>query len=100
MPEKGAELRGLVNGATTAWRYAGGTDTVEYARTVGRQGKLVTTVRRGGELLGRAETTLDSAGRPLSARLVVPSAPARLDLTFLSTVPADFAPEIWVSRKP
>ena len=57
-------------------------------------------VRRAGELLGRAETTLDSTGAPLTARLTVPSAPARLDLTFLSTAQADFAPEIWVSRKP
>jgi hypothetical protein len=61
---------------------------------------MVTVVRRGGELVGRAETTLDSAGAPLTARLTVPSAPARLDITFLSTSRAEFAPEIWTSRKP
>ena len=53
-----------------------------------------------GEIVGRAETTLDSTGAPLTARLTVPSVPARLDLTFLSTAQADFAPDIWVSRKP
>ena len=100
LPENGDEVRGLVDGPTTAWRYEGPTDTVEYARTAGREGRLVTTVRRAGELLGRAETTLDSAGRPLASRLVVPGVPARLDITFLSTAPADFAPDIWVSRKP
>ena len=100
LPEEGVTLRGLNRGATTAWRYAGATDTIEYVRTAGRPARLVTTVRRKGELLGRAETTLDTAGAPLTARLVVPGVPARLDLTFLSTATADFAPDIWVSRKP
>lgn len=100
LPEEGATLRGVSRDGTTAWRYAGPTDTVEYVRTHGSRGRLVATVRRGGELLGRAETILDTAGVPLSARLVVPGAPARLDLTFLSTAAADFAPDIWLSRKP
>jgi hypothetical protein len=51
-------------------------------------------------MVGRAETTLDSTGAPLTARLVVPSVPAKLKLTFLSTARADFAPEIWTDRKP
>ena len=100
LPEEGAALRGVAAGATTSWQSVAGTDTVEYVRTSGRPGRLVTTVRRAGKVLGRAETTFDTAGAPLTARLVVPSVPARLDLTFLSTAPADFAPEIWVSRKP
>ena len=77
-----------------------GADTVEYARTEGPPVRMVTQVRRGGEIVGRAETTLDSTGAPLTARLTVPSVPARLDLTFLSTAQATFAPDIWVSRKP
>lgn len=100
LPEDGATLRGLAQGATTAWQYAGPTDTVEYVRTAGTPARLVATVRRGGEMVGRAEATLDDAGAPVEARLVVPSVPARLDLTFLSTASADFAPDIWVSRKP
>ena len=73
---------------------------MEYVRTAGKSVRLVTTVRRAGEIIGRAEAMLDSTGAPLTARLLVPSVPARLDLTFLSTKPAQFAPEIWVSRKP
>jgi hypothetical protein len=99
-PDAGAELRGLSDGATTAWRYAEADDTVEYLRTEGRPVRMLTVVRHGGELVGKAETTLDSAGAPLTARLTVPSVPARLDLTFLSTSRADFAPDVWVSRKP
>lgn len=99
-PSPGAELRGLADGETLAWQYAEGADTIEYARTAGSTTRLVTLVRRAGELVGRAETTLDSTGAPLTAKLTVPSVPARLDLTFLSTSQADLAPEIWVSRKP
>jgi hypothetical protein len=43
---------------------------------------------------------LDSSGAPLTARLVVPGAPAKLNLTFLSTARADFAPETWTAPKP
>ena len=99
-PADGADLRGLTEGDVTAWRYVEASDTVDYVRTTGRPTKMVTVVRRAGELVGRAEATLDSLGMPLTARLTVPSVPARLDITFLSTTQADFAPEIWVSRKP
>ena len=99
-PDLGADLQGLSDGDLTAWRYVEAGDTVEYVRTVGRPTRMVTQVRRAGELVGRAATPLPSPGPPLTARLMVPSVPARLDLTFLSTSQADFAPDIWVSRKP
>ena len=99
-PSAGAELRGLADGETLAWQYVEGADTIEYARTAGSPAKIVTLVRRAGEIVGRAETTLDSTGAPVTARLTVPSVPARLDLTFLSTARAEFAPDIWISRKP
>lgn len=100
MPAEGMELRGLSEGSVTAWQYAGPSDTIQYARTVGDPVRLVAEVRHAGELIGRAETTLKPDGVPLKARLTVPSAPARLDLTFLSTVRASFAPDIWLPRKP
>ena len=100
LPNHGAALRGLVDGDVTAWQYTTGTDTTEYVRTAGMPTKLVAEVRQAGKVIGRAEATLDSTGAPLTSRLTVPSAPARLDLTFSSTTQADFAPEIWVSRQP
>ena len=100
LPEPGDSLRGLADGETIAWQYASATDTVSYVRTTGKSSRLVAEVHQGGKVVGRAETTLDSAGVPLSARLVVPSVPAKLNLTFLSTKRADFAPEIWTARKP
>jgi hypothetical protein len=100
MPNEGAKLRGLTKGATTAWQYAGSSDTIEYARTVGNPVRLLAVVRQNGELVGRAEAELDPYGTPLKARLTVPSAPAQLDLTFLSTKQDSFAPDIWLPRKP
>jgi hypothetical protein len=100
LPDHGAALRGLVDGDVTAWQYTTGADTTEYVRTAGKPTKLVAEVRQAGKVIGRAEATLDSTGAPLTSRLTVPTAPARLDLTFSSTTQADFAPEIWVSRQP
>jgi hypothetical protein len=100
LPDEGEALRGATEGGVTTWQYAGPTDTVNYARTAGPHGKLVAEVRHAGTVVGRAETMLDSAGTPLRSRLVVPSVPAKLDLTFLSTTQANFAPEIWLDRKP
>ena len=100
LPQNGDSLRGLSEGATTAWQYANATDTVSYVRTAGKTGKLVAEVRHAGKVVGRAETTLDANGTPVAARLVVPSVPAKLKLTFLSTARADFAPDIWTARRP
>jgi hypothetical protein len=100
LPESGDSLRGLSEGVTTAWQYANATDTVDYVRTAGQPGKLVAEVRHAGKVVGRAETTLDANGAPLAARLIVPSVPAKLNLTFLSTARADFAPDIWSPRRP
>ncbi len=99
-PEPGDSLRGVTDGRVVAWQYAGPTDTVSYVRTGGKSGKLTAEVRHAGKVVGRTETTLDADGLPLKARLVVPSVPAKLDLTFLSTARATFAPDIWTARRP
>jgi hypothetical protein len=100
MPAAGVELRGLAKDSLMTWEYAGPTDTIQYARTAGDPVRFYAEVRHAGELIGRAETTLRPDGAPIKSRLTVPSAPARLDLTFLSTTRATFAPEIWLPRSP
>jgi hypothetical protein len=100
LPPEGVDLRGLSQGEVTAWQYVGSSDTVEYVRTGGNPNRFVAQVHQAGKLIGRAETTLAPDGTPLKARLTVPSAPAQLDLTFLSTSRDSFAPDIWLSRKP
>jgi hypothetical protein len=100
LPGDGVVLRGLTQDSVTAWEYAAGGDTIQYARTGGDPIKFSAEVRHAGDLIGRAETTLKSDGSLIKARLTVPSAPARLDLTFLSTARATFAPDIWSHRRP
>ncbi|MEO8090938.1 MAG: hypothetical protein ABI703_11625, partial [Gemmatimonadales bacterium] len=92
MPPEGVELRGLAQDSVIAWQYAGASDTVQYARTAGNPVRFVAEVRQAGKLIGRAEATLQADGTAIKARLTVPSAPAKLDLTFLSTTRATFAP--------
>lgn len=95
-PDSSAVLRGLSEDGTTMWQYAQGSDTVEYVRSSGTPGKLIAEVRQAGKVVGRAETRLAPDGFPASARLTVPSVPARLDLTFLSSArSARFAPDTW-----
>jgi hypothetical protein len=101
MPEAGSALRGLADGTVTAWQYVRAGDTLSYARSSGTSNRLVTEVRQRGQLLGRAETTLSPDGRPLSARLIVPSPPARLDITFASsTDTTGFPPRVWHRPEP
>jgi hypothetical protein len=100
MPAAEASVRALRTDSTRAWQYAGPSDTLAYARTGGNPGRLVAEVRQAGKLLGRAETTLSSDGAPLKSRLTVPSAPAQLDITFLSITRDTFAAAIWNPRKP
>ena len=99
MPGGGASLRGSANGERIAWEYASGADTIAYARTAGAGSRFLAEVREAGKVVGRVETTLDADGAPKTARLTVPSAPARLDITFLSAAPADsFDPDVWRPR--
>jgi hypothetical protein len=100
MPAEGVELRGLSQDSVTIWQYAGPTDTVQYARSAGDPVRFFAEVRHAGKLIGRAETTLKPDGAPIKSRLTVPSAPAKLDLTFLSTTRTTFASEIWLPRNP
>jgi len=100
LPTEGDSIRGLSQDSVTIWQYAGPTDTIRYSRTAGNPVRLFAEVRRSGELIGRAETTLKPDGAPIKARLTVPRPPARLDLTFLSTTRATFAPDIWLPRVP
>jgi hypothetical protein len=100
LPAPGIEIRGISRDSMTAWEYAGSSDTIQYARTGGNPVRFFAEVRHAGELIGRAETTLEPDGALIEARLTVPRPAAKLDLTFLSTSRATFAPDIWLRRIP
>lgn len=100
-PASGTAVRGARDAQRAVWQYANGADTVEYERRFGEKNGLITVVREGGEVVGRAETTLDANGRPIAARLDVPSGPARLNLTFTqSKTPGPFKPDTWSPPEP
>jgi len=94
-PGDSAGLQGLTSPAVTAWSYGWTRDTLVYVLEPGRR-RFTAELRRDGLIVGRTETVLDSLGRPTSARLSVPSGPARLDLTFTaSEASAPFAHDVW-----
>ena len=96
-PAAGATVRRFQDGRILAWQYAAGLDTVEYVRSDAPAGKLIAEVRQGGRRIGRVETLFAPDGTPRSARLVVPSVPARLDLAFTSTTTATtFESDTWI----
>lgn len=100
-PHPGDRLAGLVDGERTAWRYADGADTVEYLRVTGDPVTLSSEVRHGGKVVGRTRFSMRPDGTPVKATLLVPSVPAKLEITYSATVPTPaFPPDIWARPQP
>jgi hypothetical protein len=100
-PPPGAIIRGRRGGAHTALDWMRGADTVRYQRTTGGTGMLRAEWHRAGITMGVVETRLDADGAPVSARLTVPSVPARLDLTIVAdSTPAAFPAGLWAPAAP
>jgi hypothetical protein len=94
MPRGPAEIRGIEDDRSKIWEYALGRDTIVYALRKGSSQRMYAEVRRGGKVFGRVETRFSAEGQPVSARLDIPTVPARLDIEFGATAnePA-FPPE-------
>ena len=100
-PASDATVRRFADPALTAWQYHTGADTVDYVRTTGIAPRLIAEVRQAGKTVGTVETIFGPDGRPQTARLIVPSGPARLDITFSSNQKAlIFAPDTWTPPQP
>lgn len=83
-----------------AWRFQAGADTVDYFRSA-TPNRLVAEVRQAGKRIGLVETIFGPDGLPATARLIVPSVPARLDITFSSNLKAKpFATDTWTPPQP
>lgn len=95
-PDPGAALTGYTDESVTAWRAVLGVDTVDYVVAHRGKDQLVADVRLDGAALGRVVTTFDSEGRLATARLDIPSGPARLELSFYDHRPAGSIPDsLW-----
>jgi hypothetical protein len=100
-PPADARLAALVQEGRTAWQYAMGPDTVSYLRVDGNPAVLHAEVRRAGKVIGRTQTTVRPDGSPVKAQLLVPSAPAKLEITYYANVPTpSFPPDTWVRPEP
>jgi hypothetical protein len=94
----GGRTRGLRGEGRTRLEWVQGADTVRYLL---EPAALRAEWQRAGNTMGVVETRLDADGRPVSARLTVPSAPARLDLTIVAdSLIAAFPPSVWVAPAP
>jgi len=101
MPSAVTEAARYEDAKLTAWRLVSGADTVEFARLAGPPLRLVAEVRQAGERIGRVETVFAEDGTLKSSRLDIPRAPARLDLTYVSSGRTQpFAPDIWLRPEP
>jgi hypothetical protein len=100
-PAAGSTVRTLTDSSVTAWQFVIGRDTVEYVRLGAPAGRLLAEVRQAGRRVGRVETSFGADGLPATSRLIVPSGPARLDLTFFQNTKAGaLAPETWTRPAP
>lgn len=100
-PAGGMTVRHYRDATTTAWQYHDGADTVEYVRIESARPRLVAEVRQAGKKVGTVETMFGPDGMPVSARLIVPGVPARLDVTFTTNRRATpFASDTWVPDQP
>jgi len=100
-PAADATVRRSTDPGLTAWQYHTGADTVDYVQLGGPAPRLLAEVRQAGKKIGTVETIFGPDGRPITARLVVPNVPARLDITFSSNQKVQtFAPDTWTPPKP
>ncbi|MEO8449754.1 MAG: hypothetical protein ABI647_08200 [Gemmatimonadota bacterium] len=100
-PPAGTTIRKFGNETVSAWQYHHGADTLDYVTVAGSPKRFYAEVRQGGKTTGTVETQIGADGRPISARLIVPSVPARLDITFYSNVKAKpFAADTWTPPEP
>jgi hypothetical protein len=100
-PDGGDLVRKYSGPDLIAWQYIDGSDTTDYVRITGPAPRLIVEIREGGKKVGTVETKLAPDGSPMTSRLVVPSVPARLDLTFSSNTKAkSFEADTWVRPEP
>lgn len=91
----------LAEPSRAIWRFAGSDgDTLDFVATLVAERLLEAEWRRGGKVVARSRTQLDSQARPISARIDFPEAPARFELTVVAVDTAVvFPPALWRSRR-
>lgn len=100
-PSPSATVHRYSDAKLTTYRYIEGADTVDYVQVAGPPARLFSEVRQAGKRIGTVQTTFDAEGLPATARLIVPSGPARVDITFSTNAKVNgFAADTWTPVKP
>lgn len=99
-PAPDASVSGMESQSQQTWRFAEGSDTLDYVATDGTARVLDAEWRQAGKIVARSRTELDVQTRPTKSRIVFPEAAARLELTVdrvdtAAVIPAD----VWRSRR-
>jgi len=100
-PAADAAVSGLAEPPRAIWRFAApGGDTLNFVATLGAERMLQAEWRRGGKIVARSRTRLDSLARPVGARIDFPEAKARFELTVVGVdTAAVIPPALWRSRR-
>jgi hypothetical protein len=100
-PTPGASVHGFRDAGVTAFQSVSGPDSLRYRLSVAPGHSLRAEWRRAGVVMGVVETRLNPDGSPISARLTVPSVPARLDITIVAdSAIAAFPASVWTPAAP
>lgn len=100
-PPRGARVRGHRDESGLDLEWWQGADTLRYRLEQGDAGTLRAVWQRAGITMGEVETRLDARGAPVSARLTVPTVPARLDITIaFDSAAGDFPASVWTPPAP
>jgi hypothetical protein len=100
-PPAGAHIRGSRDAVITSLEWIKGADTVRYRHRNTGAGIFSAEWHLAGVTMGVVETRLNADGAPVSARLTVPSVPARLDLTIVAdSTPGAFPAALWTPPAP
>ena len=102
-PAADAGVFGLTEPQRVIWRFtASGEsgDTLDFMATLSAERTLEAEWRRGGKVVARSRTRLDSLARPVGARIDFPEAKARFELTVVAVdTAAVIPPALWRSRR-
>ena len=100
-PPAGARTRGERQPGVTELEWSQGSDTLRYRLRQDDAAGLRAQWQRAGVTMGVVETRLDARGAPVSARLTVPSVPARLDITIaVDSTAGPFPASVWIPPAP
>lgn len=99
-PPRDAEVRGLADSAAVRWQWVLGPDTVRYewrrAPAI-----LLAEARHAGQQVGQVTTAFEARQAPTSSRLMAPSVPVKISITYSESRTTDsFPPDLWRPPEP